>query len=115
MIAQNDDDIWTVQVPVFPARTRPSSIHALSSSLSGRPFPFRDTGGKCVDARTCWSPNPMAGDASCSRRLCASIHPTALWDDSGGRRIASTRLETGATPPGFGGPVSSTYESEGVQ
>jgi 2-polyprenyl-6-methoxyphenol hydroxylase-like FAD-dependent oxidoreductase len=115
MIAQNDDDIWTVHVPVLPGQDSTKlDPRALVEAYAGRSFPFE------ILVANVWTPHLLVAESYGKRRVLLagdSAHqfiPTGGYGmNSGVGDAVDLGWKLAATLQGFGGPdLLESYEIE---
>jgi 2-polyprenyl-6-methoxyphenol hydroxylase-like FAD-dependent oxidoreductase len=115
MIAQNDDDIWTVHVPVLPDQDATKlDPRALVEAYAGRPFPFE------ILVANVWTPHLLVAETYGKERVLLagdSAHqfiPTGGYGmNSGVGDAVDLGWKLAATLQGFGGPgLLASYEVE---
>jgi len=115
MIAQNDDDVWTVHVPVLPKQDATKlDPRALVEAYAGRPFPFE------ILVANAWTPHLLVAETYGKRRVLLagdSAHqfiPTGGYGmNSGVGDAVDLGWKLAATLQGFGGPgLLASYEVE---
>ncbi len=115
MIAQNDDDIWTVHVPVLPGQDATKlDPRALVEAYAGRPFPFE------ILVANVWTPHLLVAETYGKGRVLLagdSAHqfiPTGGYGmNSGVGDAVDLGWKLAATLQGFGGPgLLASYEIE---
>ncbi|WP_426408491.1 FAD-dependent monooxygenase [Bradyrhizobium ganzhouense] len=115
MIAQNDDDIWTVHVPVLPGQDATKlDPRALVEAYAGRSFPFE------ILVANAWTPHLLVAESYGKGRVLLagdSAHqfiPTGGYGmNSGVGDAADLGWKLAATLQGFGGPgLLESYEVE---
>ncbi|MGY4506383.1 2-polyprenyl-6-methoxyphenol hydroxylase-like FAD-dependent oxidoreductase [Bradyrhizobium sp. GM24.11] len=103
MIAQNDDDIWTLHVPVLPGQDATKlDPRALVEAYAGRPFAFD------ILVANAWTPHLLVAESYGRGRVLLagdSAHqfiPTGGYGmNSRGRRCRRPRLEAGGDAARF--------------
>lgn len=115
MIAQNDDDIWTVHVPVLPDQDASKlDPRALVEAYAGRSFPFE------ILVANAWTPHLLVAESYGKGRVLLagdSAHqfiPTGGYGmNSGVGDAVDLGWKLAATLQGFGGPgLLESYEIE---
>lgn len=115
MIAQNDDDVWTVHVPVLPGQDASKlDPRALVGAYAGRPFPFE------ILVANVWTPHLLLAESYGRGRVLLagdSAHqfiPTGGYGmNSGVGDAVDLGWKLAATLHGFGGPdLLASYEIE---
>ena len=115
MIAQNDDDIWTVHVPVFPGQDSTKlDPRALVEAYAGRPFPFE------ILVANAWTPHLLVAESYGRGRVLLAGDSAHQFIPTGGYGMNSgvgDAIDLGwklaATLQGFGGPdLLASYEIE---
>src|ERR1700751_866200 len=115
MIAQNDEDIWTVHVPVLPNQDSTKlDPRALVEAYAGRPFPFE------IMVANAWTPHLLVAETYGKGRVLLagdSAHqfiPTGGYGmNSGVGDAVDLGWKLAATLQGFGGPdLRASYQVE---
>jgi 2-polyprenyl-6-methoxyphenol hydroxylase-like FAD-dependent oxidoreductase len=115
MIAQNDDDVWTVHVPVLPGQDATKlDPRALVEAYAGRSFPFE------ILVANAWTPHLLVAETYGKGRVLLagdSAHqfiPTGGYGmNSGVGDAVDLGWKLAATLQGFGGPsLLTSYEVE---
>src|ERR1700741_573495 len=115
MIAQNDDDIWTVHVPVLPGQDATKlDPRALVEAYAGRTFPFE------IMVANAWTPHLLVAESYGKRRVLLAGDSAHQFIPTGGYGMNSgvgDAVDLGwnlaATLQGFGGPdLLASYEVE---
>jgi 2-polyprenyl-6-methoxyphenol hydroxylase-like FAD-dependent oxidoreductase len=115
MIAQNDDDVWTVHVPVLPGQDATKlDPRALVEAYAGRSFPFE------ILVANAWTPHLLVAETYGKGRVLLagdSVHqfiPTGGYGmNSGVGDAVDLGWKLAATLQGFGGPsLLTSYEVE---
>jgi hypothetical protein len=115
MIAQNDDDVWTVHVPVLPGQDATKlDPRALVEAYAGRPFSFE------IVVANAWTPHLLVAETYGKGRVLLagdSAHqfiPTGGYGmNSGVGDAVDLGWKLAATLQGFGGPgLLTSYEVE---